>query len=64
MTTSTNPDQAAEDFTTALADILDCDGNEVIRFTPSMKLGRRYLAIIRDGIIYKIEVNVSDTATP
>jgi hypothetical protein len=54
-----NPDKAAQDFIDSLADSFDNPHNKVYRFTPSIKAGRRYLAIKSDdGMIYHVQVDV------
>lgn len=53
-------DKAAQDFIDGLALIFESESrNKVHRFTPSIKLGRRYLAIeAADGFTYGIQVDV------
>lgn len=53
-------DQAAQEFIDSLAEVFDTPHNKVHRFTPSIKEGRRYLAVEgTDGFIYMIQVDVS-----
>lgn len=54
-------DKVAHDFITGLADILDSpllNAGQVIRFTPSVKIGRRYLVVRTDDHEIMLEVNV------
>lgn len=55
-----NPDKAAQEFIDSLAEVYDTPHNRLHRFTPSIKNGRRYLAVEGDdGYIYMIQVDVS-----
>ena len=55
-----NPDKAAQEFIDSLAEVFDNKYNKVHRFTPSVKIGRRYLAVEgADGYIYNITVEVN-----
>ena len=48
---------AAHDFITGLAETFESnDANRVMRFTPSVKIGRRYLVVISDGVVYSLTV--------
>jgi hypothetical protein len=54
-----NPDMAAQEFIDSLAAVYDNPHNNVTRFTPSIKLGRRYLHIEgEDGFCYMIQLDV------
>lgn len=54
-----NPDKAAQEFIDSLAETFDNPHNEVYHFTPSVKVGRRYLAVKGDdGYVYQIQVDV------
>ena len=54
-------DEAAQEFIDSLAEVFDNPHNKVHRFTPSIKIGRRYLAVEgADGYIYHITVDVQE----
>lgn len=55
-------DKRADDLIVKLADMFEdgiSNGNEVVRFTPSVKIGRRYLALKHRGYSYSIQVDVA-----
>lgn len=54
-------DKSAEDFIGELADMFaDDSGNRVTRFTPSIKMGRRYLNVERGGKRFRVIVDVEN----
>lgn len=54
-----NTDRAAQNLVDELADMFRADdSNKVYEFTPSVKSGRRYLAVGSDNLIYHICVEV------
>lgn len=55
-------DMKAQEVIDALADMFEdgiSNGNQVVRFTESVKIGRRYLGIIHKGYTYTIQVDVA-----
>jgi hypothetical protein len=55
-------ENAAQSFIDGLACMLEVPGNKILRFTPSVKLGRRYLHVeCSDGFDYAITVQVNRT---
>lgn len=58
---SANPDKLAQDMIDGLADMFADDRevrNTVHRFSPSCRVGRRYLAVERGGFVYHIQLDV------
>ena len=56
--TSSRPDKVAHDAVELLAVALEGEGRKVQRYTPSIKIGRRYLMVEVDGVNYSITMEV------
>ena len=52
-------DKAAHELEAQLADVFENRHNELVRYTPSVKLGRRYLTIMRGDFVYSLTIEVS-----
>ena len=53
-------ENASQSFVDGLACLMDVPANKIYRYTPSVKIGRRFLAVhASDGFVYAITVEVS-----